>query len=218
MNLIHKLSKAIKIFILRDKFLLSARQWFKDKGDDTLRLNYNLTEESIVFDVGGYKGGFTEKIYTRYKSNIYIFEPVNNFYNQVDSKFSNFLKIHTYNFGLSNKNQELEIALSEDASSIHIKSGKTEKIKLCSIIEFLDQNNIQNINLIKINIEGGEFDLLPALIDSEIINSIDNLQIQFHTFIENAEKKREEIRKKLSKTHELTYDYYFIWENWKLKK
>ena len=218
MNLMHKLRKAIKIFILRDKFLLSARQWFKDKGDDTLRLNYNLTEESIVFDVGGYKGDFTEKIYTRYKSNIYIFEPVNNFYNQVDSKFSNFLKIHTYNFGLSNKNQELEIALSEDASSIHIKSGKTEKIKLCSIIEFLDQNNIQNINLIKINIEGGEFDLLPALIDSEIINSIDNLQIQFHTFIENAEKKREEIRKKLSKTHELTYDYYFIWENWKLKK
>ncbi|MCK5184418.1 MAG: hypothetical protein KAQ95_08940, partial [Candidatus Heimdallarchaeota archaeon] len=27
--------------------------WFNDKGDQTLRLNYDLTKKSIVFDVGG---------------------------------------------------------------------------------------------------------------------------------------------------------------------
>ena len=40
------------------------------------------------------------------------------------------------------------------------------------------------------------------------------LQIQFHNFIPNAEKLREDIREDFSKTHHLTYDYYFIWENW----
>lgn len=51
----------------------------------------------------------------------------------------------------------------------------------------------------------------------EIIKNIGNLQIQFHNFVDNAEEKREVIRKQLSLTHELTYDYYFIWENWELR-
>lgn len=50
----------------------------------------------------------------------------------------------------------------------------------------------------------------------EIIKNIKNLQIQFHNFVDSAEEKREAIRKQLSLTHKLTYDYYFIWENWEL--
>ncbi len=216
-RIINKLVYLVKIFILRDKFSLAARKWFKDHGDNTLRLDYDLTENSVVFDVGGYEGSFSEKIYNKYKSNIYIFEPVSSFYSKINDQFKNIEKVHIYDFGLANENKELEISLSGDASSTHINSKKTEKIKLQSIVDFIKKNNIQNISLIKINIEGGEFDLLPALLEDDIINHIENLQIQFHTFIENAEAKREEIRYKLSKTHELTYDYYFIWENWKLK-
>lgn len=94
----------------------------------------------------------------------------------------------------------------------------SESIQLKSIVEFIENNRIHKIDLIKINIEGGEFDLLPSLLDHEIITKVDNLQIQFHEFIENSETKRNNIRKQLEKTHELTYDYYFIWENWKIKK
>ena len=217
-RIFHKINFTVKALVFRDRFLLSARKWFKDKGDETLRLDYDLNQDSVVFDIGGYEGAFSEKIFNKYQSNIYIFEPVKSFYKTIYNKFKDIEKIRLYHFGLSDITKELEISLSDDASSIHINTDRKEKIKLYSIVEFIEQNNIVKIDLMKINIEGGEFDLLPALLDHNIITNIDNLQIQFHKFIENAEIKRENIRNQLSKTHELTYDYYFIWENWRLKK
>jgi len=210
-----KLKSLVSLYILRDKFSLSAKKWFKDNGDNTLRLDYSLNEQSIVFDIGGFEGNFTNDIYKKYGSNIYIFEPVSNFYNIINKRFNN-NTIKKYNFGLSNTNKFMNIFVSNDASSVHAMSNSTEKIELKSIIEFIEQNDINHIDLLKINIEGGEFEVLPALLDHEIIHKIDNLQIQFHNFIDDAEKKRDDIRKRLSKTHRLTYDYYFIWENWKL--
>lgn len=69
----------------------------------------------------------------------------------------------------------------------------------------------------KINIEGGEYQVIPALIDSGFIKNIRDIQVQFHDFIENAMAQRSEIRNRLKETHYLTYDYLFVWENWRLK-
>ncbi|MCK5819850.1 MAG: FkbM family methyltransferase [Psychromonas sp.] len=158
-------------------------------------------------------------MYNKYQANIYIFEPVLGFYNQIKKRFLDNAKIHTYNYGLSDVNEKIDICIDNDASSTKITDIEmSESIQLKSIVEFIENNRIHKIDLIKINIEGGEFDLLPSLLDHEIITKVDNLQIQFHEFIENSETKRNNIRKQLEKTHELTYDYYFIWENWKIKK
>ena len=211
-----KLKSLVSLYILRDKFSLSTKKWFKDNGDNTLRLDYSLNEQSIVFDIGGFEGNFTNDIYQKYGSSIYIFEPVSNFYNIINKRFNNNNAIKKYNFGLSDVDQFMDIFVSNDASSVHTVSDSAEKIELKSVIEFIEQNDINQIDLLKINIKGGEFEVLPALLDHEIIHKIDNLQIQFHNFIDDAEKKRDVIRKRLSKTHKLTYEYYFIWENWKL--
>ena len=53
------------------------------------------------------------------------------------------------------------------------------------------------------------------LIENKNISNINNLQIQFHNFIDDAENLRAKIRNDLSQTHQLTYDYFFVWENWK---
>ena len=34
----------------------SLERWFKDNGDETHRLNYNLNKNSLVIDLGGYLG------------------------------------------------------------------------------------------------------------------------------------------------------------------
>ena len=69
----------------------------------------------------------------------------------------------------------------------------------------------------KINIEGGEYDLLEHLIETGFVKNIFDLQIQFHDFIPNARGRMENIQKKLKKTHKLSYQYEFVWESWKLK-
>lgn len=209
--------RLFKIYVLRDRFLLSAKQWFKDDGDKTLRLNYPLNENSIVFDIGGYEGKFADEIFNEYKCTIYVFEPVDKFYKSICERFKDNSKIKVFNFGLSDKDGEMMISISDDASSIHTDASNKESIKLKSINDFISENKVQHVDLMKINIEGGEFQVLPALINSNFVKNIDNLQIQFHNFISNAIQMRDDIRKKLSQTHELTYDYYFVWENWKIK-
>ena len=67
----------------------------------------------------------------------------------------------------------------------------------------------------KINIEGAEYDLLDHLIETGFIANIINLQIQFHEFVPNAKERMENIQKRLEKTHALTYQHEFVWENWK---
>ncbi|GBF23088.1 hypothetical protein tpqmel_0492, partial [Candidatus Gastranaerophilus sp. (ex Termes propinquus)] len=57
-----------------------VKRFFKDDANGSLRLNYDLCENSIVFDVGGYKAEFAKEIFCKYQSFIHIFEPVPDFF------------------------------------------------------------------------------------------------------------------------------------------
>ncbi len=193
-------------------------RWLADSGDSTHRLNYNLNENSIVFDMGGYKGEWTQKIFEKYKSNIFIFEPVDEFYNIICKTIKGNQKIQPFKYGLGSKDEDLEISITHDSSSVFNKEGSLEKISIKSFKDFFESNKISNIDLIKINIEGGEYDLLEHIISEGLQTNIKNIQVQFHRFIPECSERRNKIREELSKTHELTYDYDFIWENWRLKE
>lgn len=206
-------------YIQRDPFLLEVARWFKDKGDETLRLKYPLTEESIVFDIGGYQGDFAAAINKKYGCKVYLFEPVQEFYQNCVARFSDNPYVICLNFGLSSKDDYLDIALAEDATSFSAQHiyGESQKVKVCSIANFIAELAVTQIDLIKINIEGGEYDVIPAIIDSEDIYKIRYLQIQFHNFIEGAVKQRADIRKQLKNTHNEMWNYEFVWESWEIK-
>ena len=191
--------------------------WLKADGDKTLRLNYKLDEKSIVIDAGGYSGTWAADIYSKYKSTIYVFEPVKSFYDNIVKKFLENKNISVFNYGVSNKDSEVEISLEGDSCSVFKSSAQKEKIQLKSFYEFATKNNLKKIDLMKINIEGGEFDLLEDLIEKKYVSNIENIQVQFHNFFPEAVDRRRKIREELVKTHELTYDFEFIWENWKKK-
>lgn len=191
--------------------------WIADEGDKTLRLNYSLDENSIVFDLGGFKGKWTENIADKYKSNIYIFEPVNEFYNNIKNKFNTNPKIKPFKFGLGANSEHIKICLTKDSSSVFNTNGEKETIEIKDIIKFLSEHNIECVDLVKINIEGGEYELLEQLVKFDKLNIFKNIQVQFHRFIPECIERRNAIRKYLSKTHKLTYDYEFVWENWQLK-
>lgn len=123
-----------------------------------------------------------------------------------------------YNYGILDKTETKKISLDKNGSSIY-KNGKNNlEIKVIDILEWWEKENIQKIDLIKINIEGGEYSLLKRMIDTGLVKKCENIQVQFHKFIPNAIELRTEIRTLLSKTHTLTYDYPFVWENWQIKK
>jgi len=74
------------------------------------------------------------------------------------------------------------------------------------------------IDLMSINIEGAEYDVLNALIDSKLIQQVKNLQVQFHFFDDQFYvNKRDEVLKKILMTHKVKLSFPFVWEGFERK-
>lgn len=217
-----KLTKKIRylyrLYVLRDSFLWNVKKWFADHGDETLRLDYPLDETSVVFDVGGYLGDYADAVHKKYGCRVYLFEPVPAFYNECVKRFNNSPSITCLNYGLSSASGWFEMSLNNNGSSFKINEvgGTSQQAQVRSIIEVVAELGVEEINLIKINIEGGEFDLLSTMIDSGLIKHIKYIQVQFHNFVAGAVDARLRIRGSLEKTHREMWNYEFVWESWRL--
>ena len=76
------------------------------------------------------------------------------------------------------------------------------------------EQTIERVALLKLNIEGGEFELLEHLLDSGEIERFENIQVQFHWFAPEAHRRMQRIHEQLTVSHQTTYQYRFVWENW----
>lgn len=197
----------------------AVKLWFQDNGDKTLRLDYPLNKDSVVFDLGGYEGQWAADIHCKYGCYVHVFEPSKIFFEGIRQRFSHNERIKVYPFGLASANSRQKLFLDENASSTYSNntSSRFELIELRQANLFFSDHSIEGIDLLKINIEGGEYDLLEYLISTGDINRIKNIQVQFHSFVPNALERMTAIQERLKATHELTYQYFFVWENWKLK-
>jgi FkbM family methyltransferase len=214
----NRLRDAYRILILKDEIAIAQRDWFKQRADFTLRLDYPLGPSSVVLDLGGYQGDWAAEISKRYDPVIHIFEPIESFAEGIRSRFQGNEKVFAHSFGLAAENTHTEICVSRDASSTFVSQGSTKNaIELRDIAAVLKALNVDRVDLIKINIEGGEYSVLRRLIDAGLISRCNNIQVQFHEFVKDAKALRLAIRSDLSRTHDLTYDFPFVWENWRLR-
>lgn len=194
------------------------KKYFDDGGDEVLRYKYDLDESSIVFDLGGYQGFFAENIFNKFNCQVHVFEPAEDYYHRIRRKFKDNNKIYVHNFGISNQNSSMTLYKSHDATSI-FKNHKTYAEEVCQFKTFsitMEELGVNKIDLMKINIEGSEFDILPDIIESKWIKDISNIQVQFHNFDETSVNKRNNILENLSKTHKCDWCYDFVWESWSL--
>ena len=189
--------------------------WRRADGDRTLRLDYDLNEDSVVFDLGGYQGQWTSDIFSRYCCCVYCFEPARRFAERITARFARNGKVRVLPFGLAGSDRREWISLNADGSSI-CRGRRDEEIELVEAARFIEQHQIGRIDLMKVNIEGAEYELLEHLLQTGLIRSIVDLQVQFHNFVPDASARAQNIRRQLEQTHRVTYQYDFIWENWRL--
>ena len=110
------------------------------------------------------------------------------------------------------------MTVSGDASSSLLEGAETAAARVRRFSDVLREEGWSEIALMKINIEGGEYDLLEHLLDEGLADRVRNFQVQFHDFIEDAAVRMKGIQEKLARTHQLTYFFPFIWENWERKE
>jgi FkbM family methyltransferase len=192
---------------------------------------YDLNESSVVVDIGGYRGAFTDDISKKYNPYIFLFEPVKEFYDACVTRFRYNLKVLSHNFGLSDKDEFFTLSKQgQNTSAFRGGPGQPTLVadavygepipEVCFLKDaagVFEQNRWPEFDLVSINAEGGEFKIIPRLIESGQINRIKNLQVQFHRFVPGADTLRNEIRSKLSGTHREKFCYPWVWESWTRK-
>lgn len=171
-----------------------------------LRYEYDLYRNDVVIDLGAYKGEWAQGIYDRYKCNIVAVEPTEYIREFKDGVIIN-KAAGTHNGKMSFGGRAYYTSIFEPGDHEY------ECVDVSSILE-----KYPDIALLKINIEGAEYDVLNHIISAGLHKGIKNLQIQFHQIAGVPyEKWYKDISDKLNKTHAITWHYPYCWENWKLK-
>jgi FkbM family methyltransferase len=190
-------------------------KWFRDNGDYTHNITYNLTENSVIMDLGGYTGVWAQQMIEKYNPNVYILEPVTNFYEGMVARFSNNNRVRLMNVGIGVEDKDGFIFMSGDGTSSNLANGESIKVSFNTIDTVLEKWGLNEVDLIQINIEGDEYPLLEQMLETGSINKFKNIQVQFHLGIENDVERRNKIRDGLiTNGFKNNFDYPFVWESW----
>lgn len=134
---------------------------------------YNLIKrDDVIFDVGANIGGTTLNFAKLAGTNgrVYSFEPDPINYKSIQKNLSlnNFNNIVLNKIGLGNKSGDFKIYTVDEKNKgmnrilENSKNENGEYVKVITIDEFVRGNKIDNINLIKIDVEGFEFNVLKG--------------------------------------------------------
>lgn len=175
---------------------------------EDIRYRYDLTSSSLVLDAGFYHGDFAREIIRRYACRVYAFEPF--FYRE---PFDPHTLLTVFPVGLSNRTTLADFKIKGSMTGTWADGPSTPVvlINICDVVA-----SFPHIDLLKLNIEGGEYDCLEALLDSGLTTRITNLQVQFHPLFEDSAIRHDRIRERLLATHHMTYDFPWVWENFQL--
>ncbi len=190
-------------------------KWIADGGEELQYVFEGIGPNSIVFDIGLYKGNWTREIARRYDPYIYGFEPVSEFYREARKTLAKYPKVQVFNFGLGKDTRKAVIFVNDDASSLIDEGrGKRAGVRIMSVKDVMLDFGRGHVDLASINIEGGEYELLDYMIDTGLVEKFDRLLIQFHQIKVGHRHHRAVIGTRLDLTHEMVYGYDTVWDYW----
>jgi FkbM family methyltransferase len=188
--------------------------------DDLLWVTFPLNKDSLAVDVGGLTGDWASKIYGRYSCYIDIYEPHPVSANKAALNFLQNAKVDVVPFALSSVEGTMTLYGEVGSASLY-KEGDTTTAHTVRVMKASDVFNlnysIRDIDVLKINIEGAEYDVLTDLLDNYNVTKIKRLLIQFHKIGSNYEGKKKVIQDRLMKTHTQKWNYEYVWELWERK-
>jgi len=177
--------------------------------------------KKIFIDLGAHIGKTLKKALRNYPDfTMFIgFEPIPKFYNKLFENFQGNQKVFIYPSIVGNKNQD-EVKLYIDnqlvktptrpigsGSSVFVEkqSGKISNkdfifVKQIDIAEYITENfNKQDYIILKLNVEGAEYDILEHLLLTKVIHYIDKIYCCWHykKSFKNSKVITEERQKRL---------------------
>ena len=186
---------------------------------EALRYEYPLTPDSVIIEAGTHRGLWAEAMAKRYGCTIHTFEPIFQFWRAAKDRLYVYPNVHVHNVGLSDSLRTETWKIKGDMTGAFNGEGEEQDVTLIDFCNWLDRHGEvpDSIDLLEINIEGGEYALLEDIFRRGYQSRFRNIQVQPHGVVPNAVERWTAIQQHLSVTHELTYCAPFCWENWQLK-
>lgn len=210
---------------LRDPSALG--DFYRAGGSTLLYEELPVSETDLVIDAGGYHGEWTAGMLARYGCHSELFEPAPAFVSICQRTFARNKRVRIHPVALGSANQRLRfIEASSSTSAFQTeKAGvgfDAQMLEVDDVVrEVLKRHHLSDaggsIACLKLNIEGGEYEVLETLIQSGGIGHFGCLLIQFHRQPADYAQRYETIVRKLNQTHSLRWSFPMVWERWDLR-
>ena len=188
----------------------------------TVTHDFNLPENALVLDAGAYVGDWCVQVAdcSPASTKIHAFEPGPPHVQQLITACEDLPNINIHQEALGGTSSTASLSYLGPGSTLYDYSTATRsvEVKVRDIGEVLDElldGTSRRLDLLKLNVEGGEYEILERILELDRLGSIEHLLIQFHDWLPAATRKRWSLRRQFKKTHELVWDFPWIWEYWR---
>jgi len=150
-----------------------------------------------VIDVGANYGVWTDWILSKGAKKVYSLDPNKRCFNALKNHFLNRSEVKLINKGLYNKDGEITFYIKSGSSvtgSINFPpdDAVANTIETISLETLIEQNNIKDIDLLKLDIEGAEYEIFKD-IKIETLKKVKNILLEWHYSTKGGGNRLEEI-------------------------
>jgi FkbM family methyltransferase len=191
-------------------------------------IDVDLPEGAVVLDVGAFEGEWTTRILDRSaregpaRLRIEAFEPAPSAHRRLNEVLGDDPRVTLHRFGLGGRDRDEVMMIAGPGTSLYTAPsgpgplGKAT-VPIRDVHSVLTSLGIERIDLLKVNIEGGEFELIDRLHETGWLGRTATLIVQFHEFAPDAYRARRRNRRQLAETHRCRWSYPWVYERWDLR-
>jgi FkbM family methyltransferase len=192
--------------------------FYRAGGNELLFCDLRLRSDDVVLDGGGYTGDWTAEVLCRYGCGSIVFEPVPSFATKLRHRYGSNERVEICAAGLGRYSGTAALQFADNGSRITpTRRPESVEVSVWDVAEFMVNRNLTEIGCFKLNIEGGEYDVLERLMETGMLERVRCYLIQFHRVASDSERRRSAIRGALAKTYEPVFEFPFVWERWSRK-
>lgn len=195
-NLIRKFK-----YLIQGKYIIvnqikKDKQWIGNSYGGFYLTNNSINKDSIIYSIGiGEDVSFDLEIIEKYRCKVFAFDPTPKSVNWINKNVSN----NNFNFspiGISKEKGSRLFYLPKDnkhvsGSLVKISTVNKEmavKLEFDTLKNQMIKNNHHKIDLLKMDIEGSEYDVIDFILNEKI--EIDQILVEFHPhLVQNGRKK-----------------------------
>lgn len=201
--------------LIRNGLTDTAKWFLQDR--EKLKYDIKLKAGGIVLDIGAYKGQYTKKMLARNQNAAFqLYEPIAEYFQICKDLFRDEKSVTIHQAAVSADGRDFQMEI-DGLRSRNSPEKSAESVSITSIDIQTIFDAVQEIELLKMNIEGMEYECLDKLISSNSLIKAKYLLIQFHNFEDRSPHNLEKIHQGIDKDFVNIWKYEWMWELWKRK-